>query len=73
LPIEDLLSDDEGRQIEAARLIELARDLLTGEREQVIKASLDYALLELTRFGDHVTVRSSVRYAASQSLDDAGS
>ncbi|WP_010161962.1 hypothetical protein [Sphingomonas sp. PAMC 26617] len=69
MPIEDLLSDDESRQIEAARLVELARDLLTGEREQVIKANLDHALLELARFGDNV--RSSIRRTANQPSGDA--
>lgn len=49
LPIEDLLSNDERRQLEAVRLIALARDLLTDECEQPIKARLDCVLDELDR------------------------
>jgi hypothetical protein len=49
LPIEKLLSGDERRQLEATRLIALARDLLTDEREQPIQAKLDHVLRELGR------------------------
>jgi len=47
LPIENLLSDDERRQLEAVRLIAIARDLLTDEREQPTRARLDCVLREL--------------------------
>lgn len=49
MPIEDLLSNNERRQLEAVRLITLARDLLTDERERPVKASLDHALEKLDR------------------------
>jgi len=67
LPIENLLSDDERRQLEAVRLIALARDLLTNERERPIKARLDCVLKELDRFRG-VNVRSS--YSQSREIGD---
>jgi len=67
LPIENLLSDDERRQLEAVRLIALARDLLTNERERPIKARLDCVLKELDRFRG-VNVRSS--YSQSRGIGD---
>ena len=47
MPIENLFTDDERRQLEAVRLIALAKDLLTAEREEPIKADLRQVLEQL--------------------------
>ncbi len=55
MPIDNLLSEKERRQLEAVLLIALARDLLIEDRECLVKATLDDALEELGRLREGVT------------------
>jgi hypothetical protein len=47
LTIEDAITGDERRLLEAVRLIALARDLLNSKRERVVRENLDEALERL--------------------------
>jgi hypothetical protein len=52
LTIEDAITRDERRLLEAVRLIALARDLLTKKGEVFVRGKLDDALEELSRLYD---------------------
>ena len=69
MPIENLLSDDERRQLEAVRLIALARDLLSDERMGPVREMLDRVLSELTGLHEG---RVNLLTVASETTNSAG-
>ncbi|MGK0489996.1 MAG: hypothetical protein ACJASD_000192 [Sphingomonas echinoides] len=71
LPIEDLLSADDRNELEAVRLIALARDLLSGESQRSVRICLDSAIKMLGELRDGGAPGFGVTNAARVRPDSA--